>query len=212
VELTNTEGIVIKVELLNYKDNVVDFRNLSNNKVYKLPMDKLNGKSQVTVKKWVKNGGNYVRKYEIKFEDNRTKKTDRNSSYYDDYEDKVERINAEVIIANDSIRGKSTAPVKLVVVTLSKPVQDPDNVKVIGRKTFKVPSIEAKKSKVFKMEPVQLKYDNTGYVHGYKFQGYALYLVEGGEIVYSEYSSKTIEKKFGKRLFKAEKEQLLIPN
>lgn len=211
VELTNIQGKALKVKLVGADEEQVEVLILSNRRNAKIKLATLSHESLELIEEWKKEGGHLSTRFKVDYKSGKTDRPYKRGSYDDDYRQIT--LSPTVEIANDDFKDKASRPVEMVVVIIGRPAGETNKLYLLGRERFEVPSLPARESKSFELEDIETTYyRDNGYYSGYRYVGYAIYLVSEGEVIEKMCTPSAIDSRYGNRLMEEELETVLKPD
>ena len=168
-KFTSADGKVLEAKMIKVvgADVVIQAKN---GRSYTLPAAKFSPEDQSYFKKFAEDQAkNYEPRLEIKFS---SKKGDRRTDVY--YDDRTQGLEPTVRIENREqefeVKGAT-----VTVVTIAKHVTNRNELKVISREDFKLPSLPAGKTATLTGKSIKLEYDDqNSYRYGHKYSGYVV--------------------------------------
>lgn len=184
VDLINTDGKKISVELVKATEEKVWFKMKGRTNTMSYELTKLDQESRDYIKKWVASGGSASKEFEINVITGKSNQMNKSG----DIDDRRYKLEPTLKIKNQS-QDVATQAGTATLVFFGKPIKYRGMTCVVDRQQFKLPVIEALEEVELKGKLTSFKYDDVanGEVFGARYRGYVLIVQDSkGKVLYEK--------------------------
>ncbi|MGJ8671476.1 hypothetical protein [Rubritalea sp.] len=195
VDLTNSDGKAVTVDLISFTESDIKVRLLSSSrKVVNIPLTSLSDESKALITEWKNAGGGLSRDFDVSVKVSKdtekpkatnTGNNAKNSNKNNKSQPVMNTLQLTVTVSNGANNIPSAAA-QMKVISIGRSQAKSGNYFILDIQKKGLPSLESRESKEFEMNSTSFSYvDGTKETsRGAKYSGYAVLILDGeGEVI-----------------------------